>query len=115
MAQMTQSSAGALNERITILRRAVGSLPGRERGAFAPVLTRFAAWTFTASKAVTEGGRAVDAAEGKFTVRACAETKAITLADRVSWRGTDYSIVSVAPAHQRLAFVEIFVTSARNT
>ena len=112
--QRQMPGAGDLRERITILRRVVQPVLGQERGAFVEVLKRWALWRFTAARAVIEGGRSNDGAEGKFTVRDCSQTRLITHADRVRWNGQDYTIISVTPRMAGWPFIELFVTSARN-
>ncbi len=106
--------AGDLTERVMLLRRPVGTEPGQERGDFEVAFQRWAAWRFMGARSLAEGGRDIDAADGRLVLRADPDTKTITIADRLRWNGFDWSIVSVTPSTRDWPFIECFINRNRN-
>lgn len=94
--------AGMFDTRMTVLRRVEETRPaGNLRGGYAEVGTLWAAASLDPGFRREAAGSLADMAEALVSIRDSGFARAITIADRVRLRGSEYAILGVAPADRR--------------
>lgn len=104
---MTTLSAGKLNRRISLQRRATqsGAPGGVALGPWAEIGKRWAAVMPMGGRQVQEHALSSESADIKICVRSCSLTRSLTTDDRIELNGRVFGIVYVEPASTQDSFV----------
>lgn len=103
--------AGAMKYRVTIQRYSTTELPsGEETKAWADYATCYAAITFGTGRERREAAQETASAPATFHIRRSAKTATVTPADRLSFDGSDWDIISAVPSREFKVGVDLTAT-----